>query len=881
MKSTFYLFSCLILTVIFTVSVDAQEKLYPNNFPLNRIQLLEGPFKHAQDLNLHTLHEYDVDKLLAPYRKEAGLPAKAQSFANWIGLDGHIGGHFLSALAIHYASTGDTVCKAKMEYMISELKACQTNFGIKYPSWAVGYVGGVPNSNGVWTGYKIGVMTTFNAAWVPWYNLHKTYAGLRDAWLYAGNEDAKTMFLQFCDWAINISAGLTDAKMESMLNIEHGGMNEVLADAYQITGDVKYLTAAKRFSHKLLLNSMALRVDNLDNMHANTQVPKAIGFQRIAELSKEANYVKAGKFFWESVTTKRSLASGGNSRKEYFPAASAAIDYINSVEGPESCNSNNMLKLTQDLFRVTPSAAYMDYYERAMLNHILSTQHPEHGGYVYFTPARPQHYRVYSAPNKAMWCCVGTGMENHGKYGEMIYTHRNDSLYLNLFVASELNWQEKSVQVKQETNFPEEEKTQLTISAASPTEFSLMVRHPYWVKTNQLKIVINGDTQQIASSPSSFVAVRRTWNNGDVVKIHTPMYHRIEQMNNLPGYVALMYGPVLLGAKTGTEDLTGLVADDSRWGHIANGSLLSLDKAPVLVGSKADIPLSIQPVAGKPLTFTAPALFVTAKDSALVLEPFYKIHDARYMMYWLNLTKAEYQTVLDNLAAAQKEALALEERTLDKVAPGEQQPEVDHKMQTLNSFTGSHQNEFWRDARNGGFVSYSMLTRAKKDLSLMVRYWGAESGSRSFNIFVDGVKVATENLVGKWNKSQFMQVEYQIPNSLTEGKDTITVKFQGTDANQTVGGLFYVRLLKPAVISAVNQVVDVLHPYKVFAVNDKIFISGDLKKSTVSVYDLNGKELINEQIDGLLGVLPGNQPGVKIVKIKNKDYTISEKVLIE
>ena len=207
--------------------------------------------------------------------------------------------------------------------------------------------------------------------------------------------------------------------------------------------------------------------DNLDNKHANTQIPKVIGFQRIAELTHDKNFAKAGSFFWETVTGNRSLAFGGNSRREFFPSASSCIDFVTDVEGPESCNSYNMLKLTEDLFRTNPSAKYADYYERTLYNHILSTQHPEHGGYVYFTPARPRHYRVYSAPNEAMWCCVGTGMENHGKYNQFIYTHKNDSLYLNLFIASELNWKEKGIKIKQETIFPDEEKTKLTVTEGS------------------------------------------------------------------------------------------------------------------------------------------------------------------------------------------------------------------------------------------------------------------------------------------------------------------------------------------------------------------------------------------------------------------------------
>jgi uncharacterized protein len=858
-----------------------QDKLYPNEFPLSDVTLLDGPFKHARDLNIQTLLKYDVNRLLAPYRKEAGLSAKATSYSNWIGLDGHIGGHYLSAIAFNYAATADTACKRLMDYMVSELKACQDANAINNSTWGVGYAGGVPSSNGVWSTFKTANFTNYNAAWVPWYNLHKTYAGLRDAWLYGGNQTAKTVFLAFCDWGISITSALTDAQMETMLATEHGGMNEIFADAYQMTGNAKYLVAAKRFSHKTILNSMAAGVDNLDNIHANTQVPKAVGFQRIAEVSKDASYIKAGQFFWQTVTGTRSLASGGNSRKEYFPQASACSDYVNVPEGPESCNTNNMLKLTEDLFRVSPQAKYADFYERALYNHILSTQHPDHGGFVYFTPARPRHYRVYSAPNMGMWCCVGTGMENHGKYGEFIYTHSNDSLYLNLFIASELNWKDKGITIRQETKFPEEEKTKLTVTTTAPTAFKLLVRSPKWVQAGALKIVVNTDTLTIQSVPQSYIAINRTWNNGDSVKIVLPMQNSIEQMPNVGSYIALMHGPILLGAKTGTEDLAGLVADDSRWGHIANGTLLPLDKAPIIVGDKATFPSKITPVAGKPLTFTAPGLFVTKADSALVLEPFYKIHDSRYMMYWMGLTKTQYQSVIDSLATVQKAALELELRTVDKVAPGEQQPEVDHKLLSTNSYTGNYMNEFWRDARSGGYISYSMLTKGKSDLSLMARYWGNETGSRSFDILIDGVQLTKENIVGKWSTNAFKNVEYPIPNTMTAGKDTITVKFQAINTSNIAGGLFYVRLLMPLSATDVPTVKNVDSKGKIYAKKNDIIITDLQGISSILVYDTCGHLLNAVKANASTVKVSAKGKGVRIVKVISGKNTQVDKVIAE
>ncbi|MGN6416299.1 MAG: beta-L-arabinofuranosidase domain-containing protein [Pseudobacter sp.] len=787
-------FFFLILFPLAGHSIHAQDSLYQNSFPLQDVRLLDGPFKRARDLNLRVLMEYDTDRLLAPFRKEAGLPARATGYPNWEGLDGHVGGHYLSALAMHYSATGDAACRKRMEYMISELQACQQENNRRHPDWGYGYVGGVPNSDSIWSALKKGQFQAYRAAWVPWYNLHKLYAGLRDAWLYTGNQQAKALFLSFCDWGTGIVSGLTEAQMQSMLDTEHGGMNEVMADAYQMTGDEKYLKAAKRFSHQMLLNPMAAGTDNLDNKHANTQVPKAVGFQRIGELSQDSIYKRAGSFFWKTVTHNRTVAFGGNSRREFFPARSASMDMVTDVEGPESCNSNNMLKLTEDLFRASPSAAYMDYYERTLYNHILSTQHPVHGGYVYFTPLRPRHYRVYSAPNQAMWCCVGTGMENHGQYNRLIYTHLHDSLYVNLFAASELDWKAKKIVIRQETDFPAAEQTRLSVRSGSG-RFTMMVRYPGWVKEGALKILVNGRSVSFTQHPASYVAISRTWKKGDIVQVFLPMHNSIEQLPNVPEYMAILHGPILLGARTGTEKLSGLVADDGRWSHIAGGEKLPVDKAPILVtDSLARVINGLRPVSGRPLHFTFPELNMI-NPAKIELEPFYGIHDSRYMIYWMALSKDQYKGYLDSLASVEQARLALEKRTIDFIAPGEQQPEADHILRQEGSRSGNSMDAFWREASNGGYFSYQMETKKEEELTLRLRYWGSEWGNRSFEILIDDQRLATENNTGRWNQSAFFDIEYPIPTAMVKGKEFVRVKFQSLPGS-TAGRIYYVRLLK-------------------------------------------------------------------------------------
>ncbi len=786
------LFAAIILSM--ATAAQAQDRLYSNEFPLGDVTLLDGPLKHARDLNAENLLKYDTDRMLAPYRKEAGLELKAPCYPNWDGLDGHVGGHYLSALAMH-AAMGNEECRKRMEYMISELTECAEANRKNHPDWGVNYMGGMPNSNNIWGKLKKGDLSVYSGAWVPFYNVHKMYAGLRDAWVYCGNEQAKKLFLQFCDWAIDITSGLSDAQMDQVLGMEHGGMNEVLADGYAISGEKKYLDIAMRFSHKRMLTSMSQRKDILDNLHANTQVPKFVGFERISELSGNEAYHNAALYFWDVVTGERSLAFGGNSRREHFPSKEACTDFVNDIDGPETCNTNNMLKLTEELHRRNPDAGYADFYELATFNHILSTQHPVHGGYVYFTPARPRHYRNYSAANEAMWCCVGTGMENHAKYGQFIYTHVGDALYVNLYTASELNWRAKGLTIRQETAFPYGESSKITI-AGGKGQFKMLVRYPEWVSPGQFDVKVNGKSVDVISGPSSYVCIDRNWKKGDVVDVSFPMHAYIKYMPNVPDYIAIMYGPILLGMKTGTEAMSSLIADDSRFGQYAGGPKLPIDQAPILISNDVEgIAKQLVPVQGKPLHFTLTTRMENKIEGEL--QPFFEIHDSRYMMYWLAQSEATYQRHIDELARQEKERQALDARTVDKVQPGEQQPESDHQMQNDRSQTGNTNNVFFRDARDGHGFSYLMQTGGETNLLLRLKYWGmTERKTREFDILVDDVVIKSVNNTGKYRSAEFIYEDFPIPAELLKGKKQVRVKFVAA-AGRQIGEIYEVRIVRP------------------------------------------------------------------------------------
>ena len=413
---------------------DAQIPAKVENFNIGDVRITTGAFKHAEEMDLRYILGMDPDRLLAPYLKEAGLEPKAENYTNWenTGLDGHVGGHYLSALSYMYAATGDQEIKGRLDYYISELKRCADASGN-------GYLSGVSNGkNKIWKEISEGDIRAasfgLNDGWVPLYNIHKIYAGLRDAYLITGSKDAKKMFLDLTGWMYDLVSGLTDEQMQDMLRSEHGGLNEVFADAAELSGDPRFMELAKRFSHKAVLEPLLRGEDRLTGMHANTQIPKVIGYKRIADIEGLQDWNEAAKFFWETVVEKRSISIGGNSVYEHFHPAEDFSSMLTSEQGPETCNNYNMMRLSKMLYTTSADSKYMDYYERALYNHILSTINPVQGGFVYFTPMRSGHYRVYSQPQTSFWCCVGSGMENHARYGEMIYSHGGaDNLYVNLF----------------------------------------------------------------------------------------------------------------------------------------------------------------------------------------------------------------------------------------------------------------------------------------------------------------------------------------------------------------------------------------------------------------------------------------------------------------
>ncbi|MGM9482352.1 beta-L-arabinofuranosidase domain-containing protein [Roseateles sp. NT4] len=760
-------------------------------FPLDRVRLLDGPFLEAQTTDLHYLMALDPERLLAPFRREAGLPVPVPSYGNWesSGLDGHMGGHYVSALALMVASTGDAEVKRRLDYVIAELKRCQDALG-------TGYIGGIPDGAKAWSEVAAGQLKvdsfSVNGRWVPWYNLHKLFAGLRDAWVHAGNADAKQMLIRMSDWALRLTAPLTDAQMQDMLRSEHGGMNEVLADVAEMTGDRRYLALARRFSHQAILQPLAAGEDKLTGLHANTQIPKVIGFARIAQLGGEDEGRRAAEFFWRTVTEKRTVAIGGNSVKEHFHPADDFRPMLNEVEGPETCNSYNMLKLTALLQREHPEwGSYADFYERTLYNHILASQHPGEGGFVYFTPMRPQHYRVYSQVDQGMWCCVGSGIESHARHGEFIYAHDGDSLTVNLFIASELDWRERGAHITQTTRFPDESRTRLTVHEAG--EFALKIRYPGWVGPGALKVKLNGKPIAVKARPGGHVELRRAWAAGDHVDVELPMRTALEPMPGLKHYVAVLHGPIVLAAKTPQPgEALSFKADGSRMGHIAQGPVCPQEAAPVFVSDKADFVRRFRPVRGQPLTFTAPGLIQGGKGSEnLQLIPFFRLHDSRYMVYWAHGTPAQQSLMRAELAQAEAVRLALDAQTLDQVAPGEQQPESDHGFKGEEVESGIAPAGRWRHARQ--WFSYELNDPQSQARVLRLTLASGDAGRR-FDVVVNGRVIAELELATE--AQALYSRDIPLPADLVASSGgKLSVHFVARPGS-IAGGLYGLRLLR-------------------------------------------------------------------------------------
>jgi DUF1680 family protein len=663
----------------------------------------------------------------------------------------------MSACALMYASTGDKRFKDKGDAVVAGLAECQERLGS-------GYLSAFPES-------FIDRVEKPSRVWAPYYTLHKIFAGLEEMYVYCDNAHALQMAKKFGDWAIARNSKLADEQMQAMLNTEHGGMNETLANLYALTGEEKYLKISLRFNHHRVLDPAEHQEDKLTGLHANTQIPKFIGNARQYELTADPALKTAALFFWNTVVKERSYVIGGHSDGEMF----SAKERLSQALGPnttETCNTYNVLKLTRHLFCWEPKGEYADYYERALYNHILASQNPETGMMCYYVPLRSGSRRNFNGPNDSFWCCTGTGVENHAKYCDSIYFHDDQNLYLNLFIASELNWREKGITLRQETKYPDQGATSLRFTCKKPIELTLRIRRPFWA-TQGFEIRVNGRPEKATADAGTFASVKRTWSTGDTVEITMPFHLRIEAFRDNPNRFAILNGPLVLCARVDPGQ-----------------------PFPAVVSGDTQLLASLKPITAEPNTFSGPPnIFLRAdgdQKQGVTLAAFYKAYNEHYEVYWDRFTPAEWEVKREEYRkemALQKE---LDARTVDSVNPGEEQAERDHNFKGEQTDTREFNGRTFRFANTNGWFAWEMKVLPGQPQELRVGYGGRGGGS--LEVFMDDTDLGAIRPTGQGREPV---ASFPLSAELLKGKDKVIIKFQAP-ADRRGTAVHNVRILRQA-----------------------------------------------------------------------------------
>lgn len=739
-------------------------------FDLSQVKLLDGPFLHAFELDVAYLKSLPPDRLLDNFRVNAGLPSKAQPLGGWedpnCEVRGHFVGHYLTACAKAYRACGDLELKAHADAVVAGMAECQARF----PS---GYLSAFPES-------FFDRLERLERVWVPWYTLHKIYQGLLDMYTLTGNKQALEVLKKACAWAIQRTDKLSDEQLQKVLATEHGGINEVFANIYAVTGDERYLRLAARFNHHAVLDPLARGEDRLTGLHANTQFPKVIGLARQYELTGNPSFRSAAEFFWTVVTRERSYVIGGNSDGEVFSPKEELSKHI-GAQSTETCNTYNMLRLTRHIFAWNAQGEDGDYYERALYNHILASQNPETGMMSYYVPLKTGSSKAaktpfgFSEPFDSFWCCTGTGVENHVKYGDSIYWHEgNRALYVNLFIASELNWSSRGIRVTQTTRFPDEPATTLEFQCRRPVRLAVRIRRPAWTGEG-FSLTLNGKQVQPTSEQNGFVTLNRTWNSRDRLGVSLPMRLRTEGFRDNPRRFAFLYGPIVLCAET----------------EPGNPHAYAIGDPENLAGA-------LKPVEGQPLTFEAPAsLFRRGFDDRggkVVFRPFFREYQRAYAVYWDAVDEATWQTIKQDYEKEQVRLRELDARTVDMVRIGDRRSEAEHNLRGEKTGDGPLGERHWRHAVDGGWFSYDLKVEPGAPQELLVTFWGSDSGPRTFDILLDGNHLDTMTLANN-DPGRFFDRVYALPATVLEAKDRITVRFQGHPGN-FAGGVFGLRIVR-------------------------------------------------------------------------------------
>lgn len=744
--------------------------------PLSAVRLLPSPYFTAVSVNLAYLHRLDPDRLLHNFRSQAGLAPKAAVYAGWESdtIGGHTLGHYLSALSLMHAQTGDAECKRRVGYIVDELAFCQAQS-------ADGFVAGFTRRKGdavepgrvVFEEVRRGDIRArnfdLNGSWVPLYSWHKLLAGLLDAHSHCGNNPAIQVAEKLGAFIGGVFDALNEEQIQKMLSCEHGGLNESFAELYSRTGNRRWLALSEAIYHRKVLEPLSRSEDCLPNIHANTQIPKLIGLARLHELTGEARHLKAASFFWETVTRNYSYVIGGNADREYFAGPRSISRHI-TEQTCESCNSYNMLKLTRYLYAQRPHASYFDFYERTHLNHILAQHHPQTGMFAYMVPMMSGSHREFSTPFDDFWCCVGTGMESHAKHGDSIFWTRGNDVIVNLYIPAMLNLLHLPIALRLETEYPFSDDIVLTVTRSEAKGASaISLRIPAWCESPSVRVDGHIAAPRVVEG---YLTLRRTWRTGQVVRLTLRRKLRIEPTVDDPGTVALLLGPLVLAADLGPAT--------RRWDGLA----------PVLVGSDVvrddDLARSIVPGA-EPAAFRTLDLMQPAD---LTLRPFTFQHDNNTAVYFRRFTQSEWQQQQFKIKAEQTRLQELDARSTDVVRLGDADQERAHLLESKISYAVAYRGRAGRDARSGGFFE-CIMKAGPGPLILQATYWGEER-DRRFKIVIDGVIAASEQLNGA-GPSDFIERDYSIEEALTEKKARLRIRFE-PETGFSAGPVFGLRL---------------------------------------------------------------------------------------
>ena len=757
---------------------------------LDAVRLTGGPLKRAQELDAEYLLKLEPDRMLSFYRTRAGLPKKAEPYGGWDGegrqLTGHIAGHYLSAVSYMWAATGDLRFRQRADYMVDELKLVQD-------AHQDGYLGAIMGGKEAFQDLAKGNIKSggfdLNGLWSPWYTLHKTYAGLRDAYRFTGNRAALDIEIKYAAWAESILLKLDEAQTQKMLNTEFGGMNEVLADLYADTGDRRWLDLSYHFEHRLVMEPLTRHEDNLSGIHGNTTVPKVMGSLARFIYTGDVGDGFAAAFFWDRVVKHHTFATGGHGKDEYFREPDRLSNIIDGRTA-ETCNVYNMLKMTRALFSLRPDIEYAEFHERALFNHILGSIDPNDGSTSYMVPVGQGVRREYADMFQSFTCCVGSGMESHALHGFGLYYASADRLWVNLYAPSTADWAVAGVKLAMDTTFPEGDAATLKVTARAPKAFTIALRRPRWAGQG-FSVTVNGApvTASSIQGPGSYVELTRTWKTGDIVELALPKALHLEPLVDNSRRTAIMWGPLVMAADLGPEPQRGRPSSALPSTGLRGGAPPSAPDTPNLVTSSRAPAEWLTPVAGKPGTFRSDGI---GRDRDVELTPFYRLHRRLYAAYFDLYTPPEWERRSAEVAAERARVKQLEASTVAYVQPGEMQPERDFNQQGENTSVARVGQRTGRTGRS--WFSFDVPVDATGANSLVVTYHADSRRPRTFDVLIDGQPLAQERFEIS-SDSRFVDREYRLPPAAIQGKPTVTIRFQASGGSD-IAAVFGLRVIR-------------------------------------------------------------------------------------